>query len=50
MRNIIISESTISFSLKEVIDEAYKSVSNSDCIAVKVKAHEVHIVGTTLVF
>ena len=41
---------TCSFRIISVISQAYRSATDEDCRAVKVKAHEVWKIGTSFLF
>ena len=45
-----ISRDTISFWLRDVISEAHKTAFEEDCTVVRTKAHEVHSIGSSLLF
>ena len=50
MRKKRVSRNTISFWVQSVISFAYSSVSEEDCRALRVRAHEVKKVATSLLF
>ena len=45
-----VSQNSISFWIRLLISHAYLSATNENCKAVKVKAHEVQKIGTSLLF